>query len=111
MMLVYLLADRLSEGARGTPETAAEVIGSAIARTRASHQALWAQLERQERVVLAAISGGTAPTSRALATEHGLAHTTLARAAGRLADQGHVVRDERGTRVVDPLLREWLRRR
>ena len=111
MMLAYLLADRLAEGMKGTPATAAEVIESAIARTRTAHQALWGQLERQERVVLAAISDGTAPTSRALATEHGLAHTTLARAADRLADQGHVVRDERGTRVVDPLLREWLRRR
>jgi DNA-binding transcriptional regulator YhcF (GntR family) len=87
------------------------VIADAITRTRTAHQALWGQLERSERVVLAAVSDGTAPTSRALAAEHGVGHTTLARASERLADQGHLVRDERGTRVVDPLLREWLRRR
>jgi hypothetical protein len=111
MMLAYLLSERLAEGAAPTPALAAEVIASAIARTRAAHQALWGQLQRQERVALAAISDGTAPTSRALAVEHDLSPNTLSRAAERLADRGHVVRDERGSRVVDPLLREWLRQR
>jgi DNA-binding MarR family transcriptional regulator len=111
MMLAYLLSERLAEGAPATPALAAEVIESAVARTRAAHRALWGQLERHERVVLAAISDGTAPSSRALAAEHGLARSTLARASDRLAGQGHVVRDDHGSRVVDPLLREWLRRR
>lgn len=31
--------------------------------------------------------------------------------AERLIDQGHLVRERNGTRVIDPLLREWLRRR
>jgi hypothetical protein len=32
-------------------------------------------------------------------------------AAGRLADQGHLIRHARGSRLVDPLLAEWLARR
>jgi hypothetical protein len=32
-------------------------------------------------------------------------------AAERLMDRGHVARDDGPTRVVDPLLVEWLRRR
>jgi hypothetical protein len=111
MLLAYLLSERLAEGASGTPALAAEILTDAIARTRSAHQALWGQLERSERVLLAAVADGTAPTSRALAAEHGVAHSTLARASDRLTDQGHVVRDERGTRLVDPLLAEWLRRR
>lgn len=111
MMLASLLSDRLAEGDNGTPALASDVIDSAITRTRAAHQALWGQLERPERVVIAAIADGTAPTSRALAAEHGLGHSTLARASDRLADQGHVVRDGRDARLVDPLLGEWLRRR
>ncbi len=111
LMLAYLLSERLEGGELGTAALAAAVVDQAIRRTRAAHQALWGQLERSERMVLAAVSDGTAPTSRALAAEHGVGHSTLARAADRLVDQGHLVRDERGTRVVDPLLREWLRRR
>jgi hypothetical protein len=111
MLLAYLLADRLASGARGTPGLAAEVVDDALTRTQPSHQALWQQLGRSERVVLAAVADGIGPTSRALAGEHKLGRGTLDAAAGRLADQGHLIRTPRASRLVDPLLAEWLRRR
>jgi uncharacterized protein len=111
MLLAYLLADRLATRAPGTPQTAAEVVDDALERTQPSHQALWQQLGRSERVVMAAVADGIPPTSRALAAEHKLARGTLDAAAARLADQGHLIRSPRDSRLVDPLLAEWLRRR
>ncbi len=111
MLLAYLLADRLALGETATPALAAEVLDDALQRTAPAHQTLWQQLGRSERNVLAAVADGTAPTSQALASEHRLGRTTLNSAADRLADQGHVVRSRTGTRIVDPLLAEWVRRR
>jgi hypothetical protein len=111
MLLAYLLAERLQDGAEPTPATAAEVVEQALERTAPAHQALWGQLGRSERVALAAAADGIGPSSRSLAAEHGVARRTLATAAGRLTDQGHLERAGRGVRVVDPLLAEWLRRR
>lgn len=111
MLLAYLLADRVGDGQRATPALAAEIVTDAVARTRPAHQALWEQLGRSERALLAAVADGVAPTSRALAAEHGLGRRTLDAAARRLADQGHLIRRPHATRLVDPLLAEWLRRR
>ena len=111
MLLAYLLSERLAAGEPGTPETAARVVDDAVARTQPAHQALFGQLGGSERVVLAAAADGVPPGSRALAAEHRLARRTLDVAAGRLVDQGHLVRDAAGARPVDPLLGEWLRRR
>ena len=111
MMLAYLLADALAAGAAPTPALAARVVDDALERTRTAHQALWQGLGRTERVVLAATADGIAPTSRSLATEHGLGRQTLDAAADRLVDQGHLIRIPRASRLVDPLLAEWLRRR
>ena len=94
-----------------TPELAATVIEDALERTEPVHQALWGQLGSAERVLIAAVADGIAPTSRALAAAHRVARGTLDAAADRLADQGHLLRQPRRTRLVDPLLAEWLRRR
>jgi hypothetical protein len=111
MLLAYLLAERLADGAAGTPELAARVVDAALDRTQPAHQALWGQLGRSDRALIAAVADGTPPTSRTLAAEHKLARRTLAVAADRLADQGHLDRRGGRTRLVDPLLAEWLRRR
>jgi uncharacterized protein len=111
MLLAYLLADRLAAGAPGTPQTAAEVVDDELARTQPAHQTMWQQLSRSDRVVLAAVADGIGPSSRALAAEHGLDRRTLSAAAERLADQGHLIRNPRDSRLVDPLLAAWLRRR
>jgi hypothetical protein len=87
------------------------VLDDALARTEAAHQALWSQLGRSEKVVLAGLADGLAPSSRALAQEHQLSRQALHDAADRLVDQGHPVREAAAIRVVDPLLAEWLRRR
>ena len=111
MLLCYLLAERLQAGEAGTPATAEAVIADAIARTYAAHEALWSQLRRSEKVVLAAVADGVPPASPQLAQDHKLGRNTLHEAAERLADQSHLTRGDGRTRVVDPLLAEWLRRR
>jgi hypothetical protein len=111
MLLCYLLAEQLEAGSAGTLQTAGLVVESAIERTQAAHEALWRQLRRTERVVLAGVADGMSPSSPALATEHQLGRNTLNEAADRLADQGHLLRGPAGVRVIDPLLGEWLRRR
>ena len=112
MLLAYSLAEQLELGRPGTLETAGLAVRSAIERTQAAHEALWRQLRRTERVVLAGVADGGSPSSPALAAEHGLGRNTLHEAAERLIVQGHFVRaGGGGTRVVDPLLAEWLRRR
>lgn len=111
MLLSYLLAEQLDAGRPGTAETASLVLNSALERTQAAHQALWSQLSRSEKVVLAGVADGIAPASRALASEHRLSRQALHDAADRLVDQGHLIRDRSGVRSIDPLLTEWLRRR
>ena len=111
MLLSYLLAEQLEAGRPGTVETAELVIQAAIERAQPSHEALWSQLRRSEKVVLAGVADGLPPASMALADEHQLGRITLHDAAERLVDQGHLKREAKGTRVIDPLLREWLRRR
>ena len=111
MLLCYLLAEQLAAGRHATPETASLVLDDALERTQAAHQALWSQLSRSEKVVLAGAADGVAPASRALASEHRLARQTLHEAADRLVDQGHLSREQTGVRLIDPLLGEWLRRR
>ncbi len=54
---------------------------------------------------------GTRDLIEVLAGEHQLGRNTLHEAAERLVDQGHLARETDGMRVIDPLLREWLRRR
>jgi hypothetical protein len=111
MLLSYLLAEALELGRPATVETAESVIQDAITRTEAAHEALWSQLRRSEKVVLAGVADGLAPASPPLAAEHHLARNTLHEAAERLVNQGHLARKRTGMRVIDPLLREWLRRR
>ncbi|MBA2643995.1 MAG: hypothetical protein H0U80_00955 [Solirubrobacterales bacterium] len=111
MLLCYLLAEQLEAGRPGTLETAEAVVGAAIERTQPAHEALWSQLRRSEKVVLAGVADGLPPASPALAAEHQLGRNTLHEAAERLVDQGHLSREPTGTRLIDPLLREWLRRR
>lgn len=111
MLLSYLLAERLERGEPGSEETAGRVVQDALERTQAAHQALWNQLSRSQKVVLAGVADGRTPASRALAEEHRLSRQALHGAADRLLDQGHLARDGGPTQVVDPLLAEWLRRR
>ncbi len=111
MWLAYLLADRLLDGASPDAATATALLDDALQRVSAGLQMLWQQFGRAERAVLAGVADGQSPTSRALAADHQLARNTLAAAAKRLADQGHLILQPRATRFVDPLMAEWLRRR
>ena len=99
MLLCYLLAEQLEAGRPGTVETAEFVLQDAIERTQAAHEALWRQLRRSEKVVLAGVADGVPPASPALAAEHQLGRNTLHEAAERLVDQGHLGREGRTTRA------------
>lgn len=111
MLLAYLLADRLLDGASADALLVGEVIDAAVARVEPACSALWEQLGTAERVVLSAVADGRGPTSRAVAAEHKIARNTLNAAAQRLARQGHLILEPRAARPVDPVLGEWLRRR
>lgn len=112
MLLAHHLYNLLVEP--GAPdEVAALAVERALEETRDAHQALWDGLDRNERLVLLAISDGQAPTGSLVATEHRVARSTLQDAFERLlADQRHIGRDADGRpHLIDPLLAEWLRRR
>jgi hypothetical protein len=111
MWLCYVLADALADGEEPTPALAAAVIDRALDRAAPAFTVLWQQSDATRRAVLAAVADGVGPTSRALAAEHNVAHSTLGDTANTLVDTGVLVRDPDGYRVVDPLLAEWLRRR
>jgi hypothetical protein len=76
------------------------------------HQAVWDALDRPSRAVALALADGQAPTGSRAAAEHRIARSTLQAALAKLVRaQQHVVRDESGPRLLDPLFAEWLRRR
>jgi uncharacterized protein len=112
ILLAYHLYDLLDREEAGD-DPAAAAIDMALAETRDAHQALWDPLERNERVVLMALSDGHSPVGRNLAEEHRIPRSTLQSTLDRLlADQRHVQRDPDGKPyLLDPLLAEWLRRR
>lgn len=98
---------------KGHPEPAGAAIELALEETRDALQAVWDSLDRNERLVLLALSDGQAPTGSIVAGEHRVARSTLQEALGRLlADQRHVQRDADGRPyLLDPVFADWLRRR
>jgi len=112
ILLAYHLYDLLDQGEAGD-DPAAAAIDMALTETRDAHQALWDPLERNERVVLMALSDGHSPVGRNLAEEHRIPRSTLQSTLDRLlVDQRYVQRDTDGRPyLLDPLLAEWLRRR
>jgi hypothetical protein len=111
MLLAHHLFEVLSEGG-GEEDPADTALDRALAETRDAHQATWDALGRPERIVLLALADGRAPTGSSLADEHRMSRSTLQTALERLvrAEQ-HVVRDDAGPALLDPLFGEWLRRR
>jgi hypothetical protein len=94
-------------------DPAAAAVDLVVEETADAHQALWDGLDRNERLILLAISDGQAPTGSIAASEHRTARSSLQTALDRLlADERHVRRNSSGTpQVLDPALAEWLRRR
>lgn len=112
MLLAHHLYEILASG--GDPHDAvAAALERAAAETRDAHQALWDGIGRSERLVLIAIADGNAPTGTRIAEEHRIARSTLQEAHSRLlADQRLLTAGPEGaSRLLDPLLADWLRRR
>lgn len=112
ILLAHHLYNLLEEGSEH-PDLAAEALELGIEETRDAHQALWDDLDRNERVVMLAIGDGQTPAGTNVAAEHRVARSTLREALDRLlADQRHVQRDAAGkSYLLDPLFAGWLRRR
>ncbi|MCW3016359.1 MAG: hypothetical protein JWO02_3451 [Solirubrobacterales bacterium] len=110
MLLAHLLFTLLDEGQ--TDDLAARALNLALAETADVHQAVWESLDRPQRAVVVALADGLAPTGQRAAREHAITRSSMQRGLERLAeDEQHVVRDEHGARLLDPLFAEWLRRR
>lgn len=112
ILLAHHLFNTLEQGVEAG-EAAATALDLALVETGDAHQALWDGLGRNERVVLAALSDGQAPTGSLISDEHRIARSTLQEALDRLlSDQRNVRRDAEGVpHLLDPLFAEWLRRR
>lgn len=106
---LYELLDRGEDSER----LGAAVVDLALTEAADALQALWDSFDRNERVVLLALSDGQAPTGTIVANEHRIPRSTLRQALERLlADERHIRRDADGRPyLLDPLLAEWLRRR
>jgi len=106
---LYELLDRGEDPAH----LAAAAVDLALRDTGDALQALWDSFDRNERVILMALSDGQAPTGSIVAGEHRIPRSSLQEALDRLvADERHVQRDADGRPyLLDPLLAEWLRRR
>jgi uncharacterized protein len=111
MLLAAHLFD-LTDRGHDAPDLAAVALARAVRETHDVHQSVWDGLRRADRAVLTALADGDAPTGARTAQEHQIARTSLQGALERLvAEEVHVMsRDDRPD-LVDPLFREWLRRR
>lgn len=112
ILLAHHLYELLDRGEQ-LERPAAAAIDLALTETADALQAQWDGFDRNERVVLMALSDGQAPTGSIVASEHRIPRSTMREALDRLlADQRHVQRDADGKPyLLDPLLAEWLRRR
>ncbi len=112
ILLAHHLYELLDEGEH-LERPAAAAIDMALTETADALQALWDGFDRNERVVLMALSDGKAPTGSIVADEHRIPRSTLREALDRLlSDERCVQRGADGRPyLLDPLLAEWLRRR
>lgn len=112
ILLAHHLYELLDQG-KPLERPAAAAIDLALIETADALQALWDGFDRNERVILMALSDGKAPTGSIVAGEHRIPRSSLQEALDRLvADERHVKRDSNGAPyLLDPLLAEWLRRR
>jgi uncharacterized protein len=111
MLLAAHLFD-LADRGEDTADPAAVAVDRALGETRDVHQAVWDGLRRAERAVLTALADGEPPTGRHTAERHRIARASLQSGLERLAgEEVHVVARDGAPELVDPLLREWLRRR
>jgi hypothetical protein len=112
ILLAHHLYELLDRG-ESLERPAASAIAMALTETEDALQALWDGFDRNERVVLMALSDGKAPTGSIVAGEHRIPRSSLREALERLvSDERHVKRDADGNPyLLDPLLAEWLRRR
>ena len=111
MLLAAHLFD-LTDRGEGGADRAGAALEAALAETRDVHQAVWDSLRRPERAVLTALADGEAPTGPRAADRHRVPRASMQTATERLVEQEvHLVAGEGRPEIVDPLLREWLRRR
>jgi hypothetical protein len=111
MLLASHLFD-LTDHGEDVTDPATVALDRSLAETCDVHEAVWDGLRRAERSLVTALADGEPPTGQRTAERHRIARASLQAALERLAGQEvHVmIRDGRPV-IVDPLFREWLRRR
>jgi hypothetical protein len=108
MLLAAHLFDLTDRGV-DVGDRAEAALDRALAETSDVHEAVWDGLRRAERAVLTALADGEPPTGARTAERHQIPRASLQAALARLvSEEVHVAA---GPVLVDPLLREWLRRR
>jgi len=111
MLLAHHLYDRLESPTTGEA-VAARTLDIALTELEDVFVSVWASLDRGERTAVIALADGLSPTSRCVASEHGIARSTMQRVVERLEADGQLVfRSDRQLQLLDPLFAEWLRRR
>lgn len=110
MLLAHHLFDRLEDSDDG--DLVEAVLVEALAELDDVFHAVWAGLDAGERAVMASLADGVAPAGSIAAARSGKARSSAQRALERLEADGQLVtRGADGPELLDPLLREWLRRR
>jgi hypothetical protein len=111
MLLASHLFD-LTDRGDGAPDLAGRALDLAVDETRDVHEAVWDGLRRGERAVVTALADGEPPTGERTAGHHRISRASLQSALERLvAEEVHVLPRDGRPALVDPLFREWLRRR
>jgi uncharacterized protein len=111
MLLASHLFDLTDRGDR-SPDLAVRALDLAVEETQDVHEATWDGLSRGARAVVTALADGDPPTGERTARHHRIARASLQSALERLVvEEVHVLPRHGRPDLVDPLFREWLRRR
>lgn len=114
MMLAAHLFARTPAGEVADETIFEDALAGALREADGELRGRWDALSVSQRRALAAVADDQQPFSSAAASRHGTSKGATGKALKALADAGDIVESPEGRpgwRVVDPLLREWLRRR
>jgi uncharacterized protein len=114
MMLAAHLFARTPTGAEADEATFEEALSGALLEADGELHGRWDGLTVSQRRAIAALASGEAPFSQTAARAHATSKGATGKALSVLAEAGDLIRDPSATtgwRIIDPLMREWLRRR
>lgn len=114
MMLAAHLFVRAPTGQAVDEATFEDALTGALREADGELHGRWDALTVSQRRALAALASGEAPFSHTAARQHGTSKGATGKALTALSEAGDIAADPRastGWAIIDPLMREWLRRR